>query len=115
MIEPRVLKPSRKRNVGRVLFSLLPGRVAHDVPWIDVVQLLPVSVNAYSFVVVAFVCAPRRAKHGRWRWRRGTEHDDGCMPDTYGMDAVELIGLMREHASSAAPRRPAGAQSLQAF
>jgi hypothetical protein len=76
------------------------GKVAHDVSWDEVVDLIPVNVNAFSFIGVAWVCAPRRAKQGRLRWRRGTEHDDGCLPDTYGMRADRLIGLMREHAAA---------------
>jgi hypothetical protein len=169
--EPRVLKPSRRRNAVRLLFVLwigafgvggvfwgawplavvllgvagwvlavallvafqprayelyldtrgfrvhdLRGRVAHDVRWSEVVALRPVSVNAYSFTVVAWVCNPRRPKHGRLRWRRGTEHDDGCMPDTYTMPAAELIALMTEYAGGAPTRpAPAGRGSLQPF
>ena len=75
----------------------LRGRVAHDVPWREVVQLLPVNVNAYSFIVVAWVCHPRRPKQGRLRWRRGSKDDDGCMPDTYRMRADELIRLMTSY------------------
>jgi hypothetical protein len=79
------------------------GNVAHDVRWGEVVDLIPVNVNAFSFIVVAWVCAPRRPKQGRLRWRRGTADDDGCMPDTYGMRADRLIALMHEHAAD--PRR----------
>jgi len=82
------------------------GSVTHDVRWGEVVDLIPVNVNAFSFIVVAWVCAPRRPKHGRLRWRRGTAHDDGCMPDTYGMRADRLIALMHEHAADP-PRRSA--------
>jgi hypothetical protein len=172
LIEPRALKPSRKRNavrlfvafwlgalgVGGVFWGAWPlaivllgvagwilavallvafgprayelqldaagfrvhdvrGRVAHDVRWSEVVQLLPVNVNAYSFIVVAWVCSPRRPKHGRLRWRRGTNDDDGCMPDTYGMRGDELIALMQSYrdagrASGPAPARP---PRLEAF
>jgi hypothetical protein len=75
----------------------LRGRVAHDVRWSEVVRLRPVNVNAYSFIVVAWVCQPRRPKHGRLRWRRGSKDDDGCMPDTYRMRADELIRLMQSY------------------
>jgi hypothetical protein len=91
------------------------GNVAHDVRWGEVVDLIPVNVNAFSFIVVAWVCAPRRPKHGRLRWRRGTASDDGCMPDTYAMRADRLIALMYEHAG-AAPQRPVpGHVPLEAF
>jgi hypothetical protein len=89
------------------------GNVAHDVSWDEVVELLPVNVNAFSFIVVAWVCAPRRPKQGRLRWRRGTKNDDGCMPDTYGMRADALINLMHEY-TAAAPRA-SGRDSLQGF
>jgi hypothetical protein len=91
------------------------GRLAHDVGWTELVHLLPVNVNAYSFIVVAWVCSPRRPKQGRLRWRRGTKDDDGCMPDTYGMRADRLIVRMTERAQAAAPPAPAGHGSLQAF
>jgi len=89
------------------------GKVAHDVRWSEVVQLVPVNVNAYSMIVVAWVCHPRRPKEGRLRWRRGAKDDDGCMPDTYGMRADELIGLMHEYAAAAPPAF--GHTTLQAF
>jgi hypothetical protein len=76
------------------------GNVAHDVRWSEVVDLFPVNVNAYSFIVVAWVCSPRRSKQGRLRWRRGTANDDGCMPDTYGMPADRLIALIQEYAGA---------------
>jgi hypothetical protein len=85
----------------------LRGRPAHDVRWSEVVALRPVSVNAYSFIVVAWVCSPRRPKHGRLRWRRGTGDDDGCMPDTYGMRADRLIALMTEYAGATPAQPPA--------
>jgi hypothetical protein len=93
------------------------GNVAHDVSWNEVAALIPVNVNAYSFIVVAWVCSPRRPKQGRLRWRRGTKDDDGSMPDTYGMRADALINLMYEYAASGAGPRtaPAGRGSLQAF
>ena len=84
------------------------GRAVHDVAWSELAGLAPVLVNA-SIVVVAFVCAPRRPKQGRWRWRRGTKHDDGCMPDHYGVKADELIAVMSERwqrSSQQAPMSP---------
>ena len=69
------------------------GRPAHVVAWSEVALLVPVLVNA-SFLVVAFVCDPRRPKQGRLRWRRGTRYDDGCMPDHYGRKPEELIAEM---------------------
>jgi hypothetical protein len=80
------------------------GNVAHDVRWTEVVQLIPVNVNAYSMVVIGWICSPRRPKQGRLRWRRGSKDDDGCMPDTYGMPAERLLTLMHEHASVIAGR-----------
>jgi hypothetical protein len=73
------------------------GRPAHDLRWTEVVDLFPVNVNAFSVIVVAWRCEPRRPKQGRLRWRRGTRDDDGCMPDTYDRRADELIFLMSDH------------------
>jgi hypothetical protein len=68
-----------------------------------------VGLNAYSYVVVAWVLSPRRPKRGFWRWKRGGKEDDGCMPDTYGLKQDELMNLMwryweaRQGSVSAAP------------
>jgi hypothetical protein len=51
-------------------------------------------LNEDGFRVLAWVCNPRKPKHGRWRWKRGAKDDDGCMPDTYRMKADELGRLM---------------------
>jgi hypothetical protein len=89
------------------------GRVVHDVRWPELVDLRVVGANAYSFLVVAWVCNPRRPKHGRWRWKRGTADDDGCMPDTYGMKADELARLMWSRRTAGAPS--GGAATLTPF
>jgi hypothetical protein len=75
------------------------GRVSHDLRWGEVAALRAVNVNAYSFVVVAWVCHQRRAKRGRLRWVRGARDDDGCMPDTYAMRAERLMMLMYDFAA----------------
>lgn len=69
------------------------GRPVHDVAWAELAALFPVRVSA-SWSAVGFLRSPRPPKEGRWRWRRGTAEDDGCMPDTYGMDPSELVELM---------------------
>ena len=84
------------------------GRLTHDVPWRDVTSMRFVGVNAWSFVVVAWVCSPRRPKQGRWRWKRGTKDDDGALPDTYAMEGDDLMNLMWSYwgAAQNAPPRP---------
>jgi hypothetical protein len=91
------------------------GRLTHDVPWDDVVGMNFVGANAYSFVVVGWVCSPRRPKRGRWRWKRGTADDDGCMPDTYGVDGEELMNLMWSYWSAWRKTSPPVSAALEPF
>ena len=92
------------------------GRPAHDVVWSELATLVPVLVNA-SITVVAFVCLARRPKQGRLRWRRGTDHDDGCMPDHYGMKPEALIELMSGfwNRGTSRPTAATPTAGLQAF
>jgi hypothetical protein len=87
----------------------LRGRVAHDVRWSELRRLLPVSANAFAFTVVGWELSPRREGHGFWRWTRGTKHDDGCLPDTYGMKPDAMMDLMLEYAGARAPAATAPA------
>jgi hypothetical protein len=91
------------------------GRVVHDVTWPEVRALIAVGANAYSFIVVGWVLSPRRPKRGRWRWKRGTKDDDGCMPDTYGMKADELMDAMYSYAGVRSRTAPATGISLEPF
>jgi hypothetical protein len=91
------------------------GRVVHDVTWPEVRALIAVGANAYSFIVVGWVLSPRRPKRGRWRWKRGTRNDDGCMPDTYGMKADELMEAMYSYAGVRSPAAPAADVTLEPF
>ena len=93
----------------------LRGRPVHDVAWGELATLVPVATNS-SILVVAFVCTPRRPKQGRIRWRRGTDHDDGCMPDHYGRKPSEIIEVMNAYWNADLGRRDVGTTSgLGAF
>ena len=91
------------------------GRLTHDVGWTELVDVRVVGANAYSFLVLAWVCSPRKPKHGRWRWKRGAKDDDGCMPDTYGMKADELGRLMWSYRNGRRPSAPASSLTLEPF
>jgi hypothetical protein len=91
------------------------GRLTHDVPWRDVVAMQFVGVNAWSDVVVAWVCSPRHPKRGRWRWKRGTEEDDGCLPDTYAMAGDDLMNLMWSYWGAAQKAAPPVSPTLEPF
>jgi len=91
------------------------GRVAHDIGWAELADMKVVGANAYSFLVLAWVCSPRKPKRGRWRWKRGAKDDDGCMPDTYGMKADELGRLMWSHGNERRPAAPTGSLTLEPF
>lgn len=91
------------------------GRLVHDVTWPEVRALIAVGANAYSFIVVGWVLSPRRPKRGRWRWKRGTKDDDGCMPDTYGMKADELMDAMYSYAEVRSRTAPATGVTLEPF
>ena len=73
------------------------GRVVHDVAWPEVASLHLVHLHAgpFGYGSVGFTCEPRRPKRGRIRWVRGTKADDGCLPESYRVDPVELLHLMR--------------------
>ncbi len=65
----------------------------HDVAWSELHELKSVAGS------VAWVCEPRRPKHGRVRWKRGLPGDDGCLPDTYGLPPGELMQLLSSYAA----------------
>lgn len=93
------------------------GRPVHDVAWSELAGLRPVNVLT-TVIVVAFVCSPRRPKHGRIRWRRGTADDDGCMPDTYDQPADRLMTTMYgywERATGGAAPRATAPDGIAAF
>jgi hypothetical protein len=91
------------------------GRLTHDVSWLELVDMRVVGANAYSFLVLAWVCSPRKPKHGRWRWKRGTKDDDGCMPDTYRMRADDLARLMWSYRNARVQAAPASSLTLEPF
>jgi hypothetical protein len=82
-------------ETGSRVFDLR-GRVAHDVGSTELAMLTTVPINGHSATVVAFAFEPRKPKQGRIRRRRGAKDDDGCMPDTYGRNAEEVLMLLSE-------------------
>jgi|SRR3954447_25173719 hypothetical protein len=81
------------------------GRVAHDVPWRDVRQLIPTPGNAPlrpgGEVRLAWLCFDDTPGAERRRQRNGIRID-GVLPDPYGIEVEELVEIMGDYSGRTA-------------